>query len=137
MKNKYIINEKWIKLKYKIIKNKFILDFNFLLHKESLYWKEVDIKLLFSSESILSTPINYIWPATYSEHFTYKKNFIINWYSSRLIINLDEYGIDVTDSQYIDFDINIKLTLDDSLFFDTVIHKETDIKKVGTNYSYN
>ena len=137
MQSNNIINEKWIILKYKINKNKFILDFKFFLHKQNLYWKKISLRLTFVTEMTLSTSITHIWPSTYPNYFTYKKDFIINWYSKKLIINLKKFGSDIVGSSYVDFDINLRLIIDDSIFFDTTIYKETDIQKIGMNYLYS
>ena len=137
MQSNNIINEKWIILKYKINKNKFILDFKFFLHKQNLYWKRISLRLSFVTETALSTSITHIGPSTYPNYFTYKKDFIVNWYAKRLIIDLKKFGSDVEKSSYVDFDINLILIIDDSIFFDTTIYKETDVKKIWINYLYN
>jgi hypothetical protein len=133
MKQNYIINEKWLNLKYKIFNNNFILDFEFSLYKQSLYWKNISINLFFKIDSLLKTSINFIWDSNYSDYYEYKNEFVVDWYTKRLVIDLKKNGIDIVNSWYIDFDIYLKLIIDDSLFFDTTFDKETDIKKIGTN----
>lgn len=134
MKNNYIINRDGIRLRYKIDWNKFIFDFDFFVYSFPIYKKDIEIKMNFWINYILQTSLTYIWDPRYSNSFKYINSFKVLWLKKNIILNLEDYWIDLKSVSYVDFDLILKLVIDDSIFFDTTIHRDTDIKKVWKSY---
>lgn len=109
--------EKKFDFKYKIQKNKLIIDMDFYLYKHDLFWKTIKLKLVNECVSKSASPVN--WKKKY-----YEKEFIIDKEKEQIIIDLDYYDLYSYRGRYIDLNLQLETELDDKIFFDTIVNKK-------------
>lgn len=110
-------NEKKFKIDYEIKGDKLFIKLKLFLYKYDLHWKTMKLRFVNQWNVKLINPDN--WSVT-----LYEEEFIINWETKNITIDLSKIKNYSYKWLYIDSDLKILTELDDKIFFDTKLEKD-------------